>query len=120
MTSAMVALVAIGAALGAVGRYRVGRFISERTESDFPWGTWVVNAMGTLLLGVFYYELDKLHVYVNWWALLGTGFCGAFTTFSTMSVEAVGLFRRRPLLCILYVGSSFAVGLVFAVATQWI
>lgn len=120
MTSAMIGLVGVGAAIGAVSRYRVGRLVSEWAESDFPWGTWVVNVIGTLLLGVFYQELDRLHVYINWWALLGTGFCGAFTTFSTMSVEAIGLFRRRPMMCIVYLGSSLIVGLALAWSTQFI
>ncbi|MCL6454108.1 MAG: CrcB family protein [Alicyclobacillus sp.] len=120
MTAGVMGLVSAGAAVGAVARYRVGRFVTQRVTSDFPWGTWVINVLGTLLLGIFYQELDVLHADASAWALLGTGFCGAFTTFSTMSVEAIALFRRRPSMCIAYVGSSLLVGMALAWITQWV
>lgn len=113
-------LVAGGAAVGAVARFRLGQLISYYARSDFPWGTWCVNVLGTALLGIFYQLFDRFHTYNDWWALLGTGFCGAFTTFSTMSVESIALFRKLPLLCILYLGSSFIAGVLLAYATGWI
>ncbi len=95
-------LVGIGAAAGALSRYGIGRLVSQRVQSDFPWGTWIINVFGTLLLGIFFQTFDVLHHDPDWWLLLGTGFCGAFTTFSTMSVEAVKLFRSRPLIACTY------------------
>src|SRR4051812_28663878 len=77
-----VAFVAAGA-LGAPTRFLVGAAVSARTRSGFPWGTLVVNATGSLALGV----LTGLALYHAFPAapklVLGTGFCGAYTTFST-------------------------------------
>lgn len=120
MTGAAVGLVGLGAALGAVARYRIGRIVSRRLTGDFPWGTWVVNVVGTLMLGILYQELDRYHVYTAWWAFLGTGFCGAFTTFSTMSSEALHLFRIRPVMCVTYLSSSILVGVLLATLTHWV
>lgn len=108
-----------GSACGAVCRYASGEAIAKVNHSDFPWATWLVNMMGTLLLGLFTIELTRLHNHPDWYLLLGTGFCGGFTTFSTMSVEAVQLFKKQALLGIVYLGSSLAFGLVLAWATQW-
>ena len=88
--SAWVAFVVAGAA-GAVGRFELDRAVAERSRGVFPWGTLVINLTGSLLLGVItglalHHGLppsDKI--------VLGTGFCGAYTTFSTFSFETVRL-----------------------------
>jgi len=69
-------------ALGAPARYLVDGAIGDRTEGVFPWGTFVVNATGSFALGL----LTGL--------ALGTGFCGAYTTFSTFSFETVRLIEE--------------------------
>jgi CrcB protein len=79
------------AALGAPLRYVVDVSISERVQGRFPWGTFVVNATGSLFLGVLtglalYHAFPKTPK-----VILGTGFCGAYTTFSTFTFETVGL-----------------------------
>lgn len=74
-------LVALGAAVGAPLRYTIGRALDGR----FPTGMLVVNALGSGLLGVF----AALSLGDAGWALLGTGFCGAFTSFSTFAVQSV-------------------------------
>ncbi|MGH9128363.1 MAG: fluoride efflux transporter CrcB [Acidimicrobiales bacterium] len=78
-------------ALGAVLRYLADQGISRRVQRRLPWGTFAVNASGSLLLGVLtglvlYHAFPKAPM-----AILGTGFCGAYTTFSTFSFETVRL-----------------------------
>lgn len=80
-------LVAIGAALGAPARYLTDRFIQSRHDSVFPWGTFTVNVAGSLLLGF----LAGLPADATFTALVGTGFCGALTTYSTFSYETMRL-----------------------------
>jgi CrcB protein len=74
-------LVALGAAVGAPLRFAV----ASRLDSEgFPTGTWLVNVAGSFLLGL----LSGAAVTGHWLALLGTGFCGGFTTYSAFAVQA--------------------------------
>jgi len=82
-------LVALGAAIGAPARYLTDRAVRARLGDGFPWGTLVVNVAGSLLLGF----LIGLPATATWTALLGTGFCGALTTYSTFSWETLTLAR---------------------------
>jgi len=84
-----VLLVALGAAIGAPLRYLSDRAIQARQDSVFPWGTFTVNVVGSLLLSF----LIGLPVDSALTALLGTGFCGALTTYSTFSYETLKLAR---------------------------
>jgi CrcB protein len=84
--------VAIGAALGGVARYYLGSAIQHRVGPTFPWGTLVINVSGSLLLGVLMrYALSTPSVSAELRALLTTGFCGGYTTFSTYSYETATL-----------------------------
>lgn len=87
---AWIAFVAAGA-IGAPLRYLVDGAVGDRTEGYFPWGTFVVNASGSLLLG-FLTGLALYHAFpATAKVVLGTGFCGAYTTFSTFTFETVRL-----------------------------
>lgn len=112
-------LVGLGSAVGALARYSLGNAITRVNNSQFPWGTWIINMLGTLLLGLFFNEFSVLHRDPDWWLILGTGFCGGFTTFSTMSIETVKLLRQRALLGVVYLGSSLALGFIIAWMTKW-
>ena len=84
----------IAAAVGAPLRYLVDGAIAERAEGVFPWGTFVINASGSLVLGVLtglglYHAFPKVPK-----VILGTGFCGAYTTFSTFTYETVELLEE--------------------------
>ncbi|MFC7326291.1 fluoride efflux transporter CrcB [Marinactinospora rubrisoli] len=82
-------LVALGGALGAPLRYLTDRVVQARHDSVFPWGTFAVNATGSLLLGLVAGLAPP-----GWLtALLATGFLGALTTFSTFGYETVRLAR---------------------------
>lgn len=113
-------LVSVGAAGGSLSRYSLGRAVAKHTRGDFPWGTWFINMLGTFLLGFFFRELESVHHELDWWMLLGTGFCGGFTTFSTMAVEARQLLRNRKGLAVVYLSTSLILGFSIAYSTQWI
>jgi fluoride exporter len=106
-------LVALGAALGAPARYLTDQAVQARLGATYPWGTLAVNVAGSFLLGL-----------VAGWpagtglaALLGTGFCGALTTYSTFGYETLRLLETgaRPAAAVNVLG-SVAAGLLSGLA----
>jgi len=83
-------LVLAGAAVGAPARWLVDRAVSARHDSAMPWGTMTVNVLGSFVLGLVL-SAAAMSASPSGVALLGTGFCGAFTTFSTFGFETVRL-----------------------------
>ncbi|HEU0129743.1 MAG TPA: CrcB family protein [Mycobacteriales bacterium] len=81
----IVLAIALGAAVGAPARYLLDGWVGRR--GGLPWGTFAVNVLGSLVLGL----LAGRHPGTGTEALVGTGFCGAFTTWSTLSWETVRL-----------------------------
>lgn len=83
-------LIALGGAAGATARYLVDGWVSERTSaSAFPWGTFVINVSGSLVLGLLFalaIERDVLPATIR--GPLMIGFLGAYTTFSTFMLES--------------------------------
>ncbi|MEV4637702.1 fluoride efflux transporter CrcB [Actinoplanes sp. NPDC049548] len=101
-------LVALGAAVGAPLRYLTDRYVQSRHDSRFPWGTVIVNVAGSLVLGF----VVGLPVPAALAALLGTGFCGALTTYSTFGYETFGLARTgQRFLALAYALGSVLAGL---------
>jgi len=86
-------LVALGAAVGAPLRYLADRAVQRRHDSVFPWGTFAVNVAGSFLLGVLVGGATAVPRSLV--ALLGTGLCGALTTYSTFGYETVRLLEDR-------------------------
>ena len=107
--------VAAAGAIGAPARYAADAYIQDRTPGVFPWGTFAINITGSLLLGMItglalYHGLGKVPKTV-----VGTGFCGAYTTFSTFSYETVRLIEDGSLFeAGLNVAASLVVGLAAA------
>ena len=103
-------LVAAGAALGAPLRFVAAHWLDDR----LPWGTLLVNVVGSALLGLF----SGLAVGDHAWAFLGVGFCGALTTYDAFAVQTLRLGRRRGTRYVgLTVGSALvACALGFAAA----
>ena len=102
-----VVLVVLGAAFGAPLRYITDRLLQGRHDSRFPWGTFAINVSGSALLG-FLFALPASH---GVQALLGTGFCGALTTYSTFSYETLQLARSGArTMAVLNVAASVLAG----------
>jgi CrcB protein len=110
-----VLLVALGAAVGAPLRYLVDRAVQARHDSLFPWGTFAVNVTGSFILGGL--ASIAAHVPAPLLALLGTGLCGALTTYSTFGYETVRLLHDRArLYAVLNAIASVGAGLGAAAA----
>lgn len=103
--------IGLGGALGAVSRSALGLWLNPKVTGTLPWGTFTANLVGSLILGVLLgLLLSQRMTSPTAWALLAMGFCGAFTTFSTFSMETVILARTgNALTALLYVGLTLAV-----------
>ena len=100
-------LIAVGGAAGSLARYSAGRAISQKAHSGFPVGTFCINILGALLLGI----VSNVHGSTDFYFLLGDGFLGAFTTFSTFMSEGVTLFKGNERMnAIVYIGVSLILG----------
>jgi len=90
--------IAIGAALGANARYLVGLWAANRLDAGFPYGTFIVNITGSFLLGfIITLTTERLTISPEARLLLTVGFLGSYTTFSSYTVESLGLLRDSGL-----------------------
>jgi CrcB protein len=105
-------LIAAGGAFGALSRYGVSFWIQERVPGAFPYGTFIVNITGCLLMGVVMTRLNEGGaVSVNWRYLVPVGFIGGYTTFSAFEFETFRILEQGlPLVGLGYVVSSVVVG----------
>ena len=97
----IVLLVFVGGAIGAPSRYLLDRFVQSRHRWRFPLGTIAVNVIGCFVLGL----LAGSGWSTRQHALIGIGFCGGLTTFSTFSAEVVTLLLRKE-----WLWGSIAIG----------
>jgi fluoride exporter len=115
--------VAVGGLVGAPTRFICDRAITKRRGGTFPLGTMLVNCSGSLLFGLLEGLTLSGHLPMLVRALVGTGFCGAYTTFSTWSLETVRLLEGREyrragvnaigslILGLAFAGAGLAIGL---------
>ena len=110
-------LVGIGGFLGSVLRFSISKFVAFQSATTFPLGTFTVNILGSLIIGLIYGLALKDLASSELRLLVATGFCGGFTTFSSFSFEFLTLLRDDHIgLAFLYAAGSLAMGL----AAVWI
>jgi fluoride exporter len=107
-------LVGLGGGVGSIARYLCQKWFANHTSASFPWGTFIVNASGCFLIGLFWgLAFRSFAANETWKLLLMTGFCGGFTTFSAFTLEGIGLLREQKLaLFFSYILASLVIGMV--------
>lgn len=88
-----VLLIALGGSLGAIARYGLATWIYQQTGTSFPWGTFIINITGSLAIGFLAELFETTLAPAGWRSFLTIGFLGAYTTFSTFSLETFNLLR---------------------------
>lgn len=87
-------MIGIGGAIGSILRYLTWWYVTKHLNHTYPWGTFVVNIVGCLLVGILIGSFERsLSPNPNLRFLLITGFCGGYTTFSAFASENVNLFQ---------------------------
>lgn len=118
VTGAQVGVIMLGGGLGAIARYMLSTSINEKLASNFPYGTLIVNVIGSFLMGFLaMWLVEKLGLNPLLRLAIFVGFLGAFTTFSTFSMETLHLFEEglagRALL-------NMLVNVVLSVLAVWL
>ena len=89
--------IALGGASGAVARYLLSNWVHGLWEGHWPVGTLLVNVVGSFGMGILFVLIERHVIHPDWRWVLMVGFLGAFTTFSTFSLEAVGMLESGHL-----------------------
>jgi CrcB protein len=116
-----VLLIFLGGGMGSVLRYLISSYFNS-SENQLYFGTFLVNILGCLLLGlVLGISMKNSWMSSETTMLLGVGFCGGFTTFSTFSVEMHALLRVGNFsMFFLYVASSILIGILSVILGLWL
>ena len=87
--------VSIGAIFGANARFLISKLAAKYLSASLPWGTLLINASGSFILGFFIvWNSERVVADPHWRPLTAVGFCGAYTTFSSYSYETFNLFEQ--------------------------
>jgi fluoride exporter len=107
-----IVMVALGGMAGSVCRFLLSTLVINKFTTRFPWGTFSVNIIGSLLIGLFLGFALKHHANDQWKLLLATGFCGGFTTFSALSNESIMMLKQEQFGILgMYLASTIVVGI---------
>jgi len=110
--------IATGGAIGSVMRYAISNGVYALLGRGFPYGTLVVNVVGSLLMGLLFVTLvERLDVTPALRLAILVGFLGAFTTFSTFSIETLNLMQAGE---IIKAGINVLVSVVLCIAATWL
>ena len=112
--------VALGAAIGGMGRYGLSGVVANWIGATFPWGTLVVNVTGCFIIGIFDTLSGpdgKLLVPPNARLFVMVGICGGYTTFSSFSLETLNLARNGEWLA---AGSYIGASVLFCLIGVWL
>ncbi|MCQ1953815.1 fluoride efflux transporter CrcB [Arthrobacter sp. zg-Y238] len=109
MTPGIFLLLALAGGFGAVARFIVDGLIRDHLKTDFQWATTIINVSGSLVLGLLTGLTIEHFVSTDLSIVIGTGFLGGYTTFSTASYETVQLIKEGRY------GASFISGIVMLV-----
>jgi CrcB protein len=112
-----IAAIVIGGVAGTLARAGLGEALPQRA-GHWPWSTFIVNLVGSFILGWLLTRLAERTAPSRYWRFLaGTGFCGALTTFSTFEVETFQLARgHHVVLAVAYPAVSLTAGMLVAIA----
>jgi CrcB protein len=112
--------VALGGALGSVGRYWLGGLVSDKIGASFPWGTLTINVTGSFLIGLFaalHATEGRAYAAPGFRQFFMIGICGGYTTFSTFSLETLNLLRDREWL---YAGGNVLLSVLLCMIAVWL
>jgi CrcB protein len=112
--------IALGSALGGVGRYWLSEYVIRRAGDSFPWGTLVVNVSGSFLIGLLAALVgpdSPSPASLNTRLLLMVGICGGYTTFSSFSLQTLALLQKGALLP---AGANVVCSVVFCLLATWL
>lgn len=106
-------IIGTGGFVGTVSRYITYKIVESNFASDFPLGTFIVNIIGCLTIGILYGITERGNAITEEWRLfLTVGFCGGFTTFSAFANENFLMLKETEfLLAIMYAGVSILLGI---------
>ncbi len=105
-----------------MARYGIGHITGKYVAGGFPWGTFIVNIVGCLIIGILFGLVSKSQwMQQGGYLLLASGFCGGFTTFSTFALDNMNLMQKGlSATAILYTALSLVLGLLLCKAGMWL
>jgi CrcB protein len=107
-------MVALGGAAGSMSRYGVGIMVNKYVQHTYPFATFLINILGCFLIGLLFGLGQRSEwMQTGGWALLATGFCGGFTTFSSFALENMQLMQKQyNFIALLYTALSIIIGIL--------